>query len=216
MKPTRGIAATVAVSALLAGSALAQNSQQAPLQPPSSQTGTPTPSTLPKAGTVESGTPPTANAAAENTEAPVKASDYVNQTAMTDLFEIRAGEIAREKATTPAIRSFAQRMINEHTTSSKNLTRVVQSENVNLAPPGKLDREHWALLRQLRRTSGANFDRTYLKTQADGHRKALALQEAYSRNGDDSKLKQLATEETNVVKSHLDELKQIDQTIASQ
>jgi len=230
MKPIDGITAALAVSALLAGTALAQNSQQAPnpqergttnMQPtppaqvPNFQTGTGAPSNAP-IGAAEFGVQTKSNATAASTGPQVKAPDYVRQTAMTDLFEIRAGELAREKATTPAIRSFAQRMINEHTASSKKLTKVVQSENANLAPPGRLDRQHWVLLSDLQRTSGTSFDRDYLKMQANGHQQALALQEDYSRNGEDPKLKQMASEETNVVKSHLDELKQIDPLIASQ
>jgi len=77
-------------------------------------------------------------------------SDYVKQTADTDTFEIRAGEIAVKRSKNAKVRRFAQRMVDDHTASTKQLTKLLQMANVNIAPPAELDEQHRQMLERRR------------------------------------------------------------------
>jgi len=142
-------------------------------------------------------------------------SDYVRQTAGTVMFEIQAGEIALKQSNSSAVKRFAQRMIDDHTASTKKLTKLLQMANANIAPPTELDEQHKAMLQRLRNSSGS-FDRTYIKMQVDGHRQALEIQKAYAQTGANPKLRQFADTATTMVKSHLAEAEKIDQSISAQ
>jgi putative membrane protein len=144
----------------------------------------------------------------------VSDSDYVDKTAMTDMFEIQASELALKKSSNPAVKSFAEHMIKDHTASSKELTRLVQESNLNLAPPTTLDEKHKTMLQKLQNASSTEFDRAYTKMQVKGHQQALELQKAYSMTGDNPKLKQLASKATEMVQMHLAMAEKLSQSMA--
>src|SRR4051812_16336770 len=97
---TKHVATCLVATALGASPALAQNS--------------PTPgSNPPPAGTQ---VPATASPAAQN----VSATDFVNQAANSDMFEIQSSQLA-VKAQDGKVHDFAQRMINDHTQASEKL-----------------------------------------------------------------------------------------------
>jgi putative membrane protein len=141
-------------------------------------------------------------------------SDYVDKTAMTDMFEIQASELALKKSSNPGVKSFAERMIKDHTASTKELTKLVQQSNLNLAPPTTLDEKHKTMLHKLENASSADFDRAYTKMQVKGHQQALELQNAYSMTGDNPKLKQFAGKATEMVQMHLSMAEKLSQSMA--
>ena|SRR5579885_379731 len=143
--------------------------------------------------------------------ATISSSDYVRQTAMSDLFEIQSSQMALDKSQDAAVRKFAQQMIHDHTQSSEKLKKLLQTENVNIAPPSKLDQAHLALLDKLRGASGSAFDKDYVKDQIAGHREALAVQKTYAASGEDAKLKSFAQAAADMVQMHLDEAEKLGQ-----
>jgi putative membrane protein len=127
-------------------------------------------------------------------------------------FEIQSSELALQKSKNQGIRNFAERMIKDHGQSSKELTKLVQSANLNLAPPTELDQEHAMLLRDLRQLTGEHFDRSYLRLQVSGHHQALVLHDNYIRTGSNPQLKAFARKVVDVVQSRVYMLKQMGQT----
>jgi putative membrane protein len=144
----------------------------------------------------------------------VSDSDYVKKTAMSDMVEIQSSELALKKSSNPAIRSFAERMIKDHTASTKELTRLVQESNLNLAPPTALDAMHKKMLHKLQDSSSAQFDRAYVNLQVKGHKQALELQKTYSMTGDNPKLKQFASKAIEMVQMHLGMAEKLSQSMA--
>jgi putative membrane protein len=143
--------------------------------------------------------------------APVSTTDYVQQSAMTDHFEIQAGEIAAQKSQNPAIREFGRHMVNEHAQSSAKLKTVLVAGRVKATVPSTLDRKHQELVQQLKDQSGDEFDQTFIQAQLQGHRDALDLQRAYSQSGDNDSLRQFAAEATPMVQEHLAKLEVLAQ-----
>jgi putative membrane protein len=144
----------------------------------------------------------------------VSDSDYVTKTAMSDMFEIQSSELALKKSSNPAVKSFAEHMIKDHTASTQELTKLVQQSNLNLAPPTTLDEKHKKMLHKLQNASSAEFDRAYTKMQVKGHQQALELQKAYSMTGDNPKLKQFAGKATEMVQMHLSMAEKLSQSMA--
>jgi putative membrane protein len=141
----------------------------------------------------------------------VKATSYVEQTTIGDMFEAEASELALRKSGNPQVRAFAQHMITDHATSSRELKQALSAAKVDVAVPTALDGEHQQLLDTLRASTGVDFDRNYLKMQMDGHQKALQTQVDYRLHGGNKELQDFATKATTMVQTHLSELGKISQ-----
>ena len=130
-------------------------------------------------------------------------TEYVQQSAMTDLFEITASRMALEKSQNSEVRDFARQMVSDHGRSTAELRQALKDGKVMMTVPASLDRQHEQDLQALRQTPADRFDQAYLQSQLQGHRNALDMQRAYAQSGDNSALKRYAGQATPVVQRHL-------------
>jgi putative membrane protein len=126
---------------------------------------------------------------------------FVNDAAMTDMFEIRAGQLAQQKVENNAYKDFAQLTITDHTKTTDQLKSMAPQLGIEL--PQQLDQTHQALLDRLNSSSGAAFERTYKADQIKGHREAIAAFERYARSGDNADLKKWAADTLPTLRKHL-------------
>src|SRR5437763_80277 len=119
----------------------------------------------------------------------ISATEYVQKSAISDEFEIESSKLALQKAQDPAIKSFAQEMVDDHTAATNKLKEAAKTAKINIAARQKLDRQHQDTLAALRSKSGPQFDQAYMRAQLLGHREALNLQKAYGESGDNPTLK---------------------------
>jgi putative membrane protein len=135
--------------------------------------------------------------------APPPAADYVAMAGQSDLFEIKSGQLAEAKSMNPAIKKFAQQMVDDHTKSTKMVMSALKADGMQDAPPASLSADQQAMITELKSENGADFDKTYVAQQLTAHQDALALQSGYAEGGDDPKLKAAAGQIVPVVKMHL-------------
>jgi putative membrane protein len=133
--------------------------------------------------------------------------DYVTKAAIGDMFEIQSSKLALKKSQDAKVKSFANRMIKDHTASTAKLKSIIKSEQLPLVPPAKLDDAHQQMIDQLNGATGADFDKAYLDMQMKAHEEALAVHQGYADNGLDMKLKAFAKKTSAVVQMHLTMLK---------
>ena len=146
----------------------------------------------------------------------VDSTKFVKEAAMTDAFEIEAAKIALEKSGNDGVRRFAQHMIDEHTKMSAQLkSAAVNQRAATGEPAAEMDRPHRQKLDDLRKESGANFDRKYIQMQVEGHQQALKLHDGYAKNGDDAGLKKVASEAVPHVQAHLREAQNLQRQTAT-
>jgi putative membrane protein len=107
---------------------------------------------------------------------------FVKKAAVAGLTEVEAGKIALSKSQDPTIRSFAQRMVTDHTKSNTELKGIASAKGIDA--PSKPDAEHQAMLDKLAAKSGAEFDREYSQHMKMDHSKAIALFEGGSKSTD--------------------------------
>src|SRR5712671_1200211 len=67
--------------------------------------------------------------------------DFVTKAAVGDMFEIESSKLAEERAD-PAGKTFAARMIKDHTETTTELKALVSSGQVKASLPSGLDRSH--------------------------------------------------------------------------
>ncbi len=119
-------------------------------------------------GGTESRSPARATAAGE----PTANQTFIVEAAAADLAEIQLGELAQQRAANPAVRAFARRMVQDHTSAHQQLSRLAAGQ---VTMPSTLDREHEEAKARLAQQTGAEFDRQYLALMVRDHQHAVEL-----------------------------------------
>lgn len=144
--------------------------------------------------------------ASPGAEAPMAAQDFVDKVAGSNLYEIEAARIAKDKSKLDSVRSFANEMIDEHGKAQSQLQTAVASAGNGLRFDPKLDADQKAQLDALRNAT-ADFDDVYVLQQRAAHEQALALLSGYSENGEVQSLREHARKTSEVVTKHLGKAK---------
>ena len=130
---------------------------------------------------------------------------FVQKVAISDQFEIESGQLATKQAEGGAVKSFGQRMADDHTKTTNQLSELVKQSDINAKLPNALDDQHQVTLNKLKDLAGKDFDRTYVSEQVNAHEKAVDLFQAYADSGENEKLKQWAQATLPTLKQHLKE-----------
>jgi putative membrane protein len=109
-------------------------------------------------------------------------ASFVKQAAQDGMAEVELGNVAAEKAASQDVKTFAARMVQDHTKANAELATLAQSKNLKV--PEKLDLKHRAKIDALKLRSGASFDAAYAKEMVADHNKAISLFTKESQSAD--------------------------------
>ena len=102
--------------------------------------------------------------------------DFVRDVAIKNMAEIELSRMALDRATRPDIKSFAQRMIDDHSAAGNKLKSVVSGQPIEW--PAQLDDKQRKTADELAKKQGTDFDRDYLKAMVEGHQDLTAKLES--------------------------------------
>ena len=102
--------------------------------------------------------------------------DFVRDVATKNMAEVELSRMALEKATDPDIKSFAQRMIDDHGAAGDKLKSVVTAQRIEW--PTQLDDKHRQTADALAKKQGVDFDRDYAEAMVEGHQDLAAKLES--------------------------------------
>ena len=139
------------------------------------------------------------------TQAPAAADApqvFVEKMAASDMFEIQAGELARDMGTSQKVKDFGAMMVTDHTASSAKLTTAAAAAQPAITPAPKLSPDQEAKLEALR-AAGDGFDALYAQQQVAAHEMALATLQAQAASGTAPSLREFAGTTAPVVEQHL-------------
>jgi putative membrane protein len=128
---------------------------------------------------------------------------FVNAAAASDAFEIGSSRLALTKASSAAVKRYAQQMIDAHLASTAKLKTAAAGASPAITPDPTLNAEQASMMATLSTQEGEAFDNAYRIAQVTAHEKTLATLKAYGTSGDVPGLKAFATETTPVVAAHL-------------
>ncbi|MDB5841815.1 MAG: hypothetical protein JWQ23_3767, partial [Herminiimonas sp.] len=141
--------------------------------------------------------------------------NLMRQIAYANMAEIEAGKLALSKTQNDNVKTFAQKMVDDHTTSTKELQTLAQGKGVTL--PSEPDKQHRDMMKKMGQLSGESFDRRYLAQGglAD-HKKTHALLQRVESRAKDPDLKAFAGKTMPVVDQHLVMAQRLTQTKAAE
>lgn len=93
--------------------------------------------------------------------------DFVHDLAIANMAEVELGKLATERSSNAEVKSFGQRMIDDHTKAEDKLKTVASQHRIEV--PNQLDDKHRDLRDKLAKLQGADFDREYIDAMVDGH-----------------------------------------------
>ena len=124
----------------------------------------------------------------------------LKQLAQAHLAEIALGKLAQDKAQSSEVKTFAKKMLDDHTKANDELKQLAQSKGVSL--PVEADRPQQSVEKKLAALSGEKFDRQYMNHEStralkDTHR----LLERIHSKSEDADLKTYASKIIATVKT---------------
>jgi putative membrane protein len=115
--------------------------------------------------------------------------------------EVELGKIATEKGSSPEVKSFGQRMVDDHSRAGEELKTLAKNKDITL--PADIDAKDKALRDRLLKLSGDAFDRAYMAAMLDDHRKDVTAFRIEARSGKDPDVKAWAAKTLPALTEHL-------------
>ncbi len=154
---------------------------------------------------ISTGSQTTATTSAGHRAAPDR--EFVRKAAQGGLAEVQLGQLATEKAASPEVKQFGQRMVDDHTKANDQLKQIAEQQGI--AVPDKLDAKDAATKARLEKLSGKEFDRAYMRDMVTDHTKDVTEFKHEANTGKDSAVKSFAQQTVPTLEDHLKEAKNI-------
>jgi putative membrane protein len=132
---------------------------------------------------------------------------FVKKAAEGGLAEVELGKLASEKADSPDVKQFGQRMVDDHSKANDQLKQVASEKGITI--PDKLSAKDAATKARLEKLSGRAFDRAYMRDMVTDHTKDVSEFRMESKNAKDPDVKNFASQTLPTLKDHLKEAKSI-------
>jgi putative membrane protein len=135
-------------------------------------------------------------------------ADFLRKAAWGNEAEVHFGRVAVEKGVDEKVRTFGQRMIDDH---GRILTEIKDlASNRGMTLSDQLPAEMQADLNHLSALSGSEFDREYVRMMVVDHEKDLDAFDREARTGVDSDVRALAARSLPTIREHLRMVKDME------
>lgn len=136
------------------------------------------------------------------------AADFVDQATAKGIAEIETAKLAIEQGQDAEIKSFAERMIEDHTKLNQELKELAQQKNLEVADDATLMDQAKAMVLEMR--DGESFDDHYASNQVNAHEQSIELFENAAKNANDEDVRELAKDSLETLREHLAKAKELE------
>jgi putative membrane protein len=125
----------------------------------------------------------------------------ISQAILANQQEMRLGTLAQQKAASPAVKQFGQRMVTDHSTMGKQWSALAAQNGLSIKPnPDPTQTEQTSNLQSL---SGTAFDRLYMTAMIQGHQRVVSDLQSQASSAKSAEVRQLSASELPIVQQHL-------------
>jgi len=133
--------------------------------------------------------------------------------------EIDMAKVAQKKAKNAKVKKFAGMMVSDHNSAKGKVTKLTAKLKLKPADntlASTLKCDSTSTIEKLNAATGADFDKAYMDSQVDGHKKVLdAMDTQLIPNAKNEELKKLLDELRPKFEAHLKEAQEIQTALAS-
>jgi len=140
-------------------------------------------------------------------------SKFVHEAAAGGMAEVALGKLAADKATSPDVKQFGQRMADDHGKANDELKALAAQKGITL--PADVDPAAKATEARLSKLSGAAFDKAYMQDMVKDHDKDVAAFKHASTAAADADLKSWAAKTLPTLQDHQQQAKSINATVGT-
>ncbi len=126
---------------------------------------------------------------------------FMMKAAQGGMAEVKLGHLATQNAQNEAVKTFGQRMIDDHSKANNELKGLASQKGVTL--PSDIDAKDQATYDRLSGLHGAAFDKAYMRDMVMDHRKDIADFQHEADHGRDPDLKTWAGKTLPILQEHL-------------
>lgn len=126
---------------------------------------------------------------------------FMQKAASDGLAEVQLGTLAKDKAASDEVKSFANRMVTDHGKANDQLKSVAAAKGVEL--PTDTDKDHKKKMDKLGKLSGPDFDRAYMKEMVSDHKKDVSAFRKEAKRAKDGDVKGFASQTLPTLEEHL-------------
>jgi putative membrane protein len=128
-----------------------------------------------------------------------KDKDFIQTAAKGGMMEVEMGKMGQKQAKSADVKTFATRMVTDHTKANTQLKALAKKKGVTLeADAPKMDK-----------MDDATFDKEYMNEMVKDHEKDVAEFEKEAKDGSDADVKAWAGKTLPTLKKHLEMAKEI-------
>src|ERR1700726_4458815 len=137
--------------------------------------------------------------------------NFAKKAAQGGMAEVKLGQLAEQKGSSPEVKNFGRRMVQDHSKANNQLKDVISKENIPL--PNEMDKSDQATYDRLSKLSGDAFDRAYARDMVKDHSKDVSEFQKEAKNGKDESIKNFAAQTLPTLQNHLDQARHMEQAV---
>jgi putative membrane protein len=138
-------------------------------------------------------------------------SMFAMKAAQGGMAEVQLGQLATQKATSPDVKAFGQKMVDDHTKANDQLKSIASQENMTL--PTSLNPKDSALYTKLQNESGTKFDHDYTKAMLKDHEEDIKEFQKEANSGKDPQIKNFASQTLPTLQMHLQDVQKLESSM---
>ena len=140
----------------------------------------------------------------------LSSGEFVKKAGAAGVAEVAAGKLGSEKATSPEVKAFAQKMVTDHTKANKELMAAAKAKNLEV--PTEADMMHKAMMEKFEhQKADTDFDHDFMQQMVRDHEKVVELfQQASIDQNVDAELRSWAKTTLPHLQAHLKDAKALE------
>jgi putative membrane protein len=131
-----------------------------------------------------------APAAAQQSKSLASDSVFIQRASSVGLLQVKLGQLAQKKGTSPAVVEFGKRMVTDYSKANEELKAAAKAAGF---PSPVLMRQDQQIFDRINRMGHSSFDKAYMAEMVAQHTEAVRLFKGESAGGRVQSLKQLAS-----------------------
>jgi putative membrane protein len=133
--------------------------------------------------------------------------EFMTEAARGGALEVKLGRMATERAASPDVKAFGQRLANDHQKANDELTQLARRRDIVL--PADVAPDKQELIGKLSKLDGPRFDAKYVDEVVDDHEDDVEEFREATKELKDPELRAWATRTLPVLEAHLAKAKEL-------
>jgi putative membrane protein len=138
------------------------------------------------------------------------ANTFMEQAAVGGMMEVEAGKLAEAQSTNAAVKDFAAQMVKDHSKANEELKGIASAKKFTI--PASLPAAEKNHLDEMKKLSGADFDKHYVGMMVTDHAKTVALFTSGVKNPD-KEISGFATKTLPIIEGHYKKAQALQTTV---